>query len=54
MSVRVKSSMHIMKMLENSKHDDMHNSKCHDEYDDKYDNKDGKIHGSKNRIDGFY
>ena len=54
MSVRVKSSMYIMKMLENNKHDDTHDSKDHDTYDDKHDIKHGKMHGSKNWVDGFY
>ena len=53
MTVRVKSSMHIMKMLAINKHDNTHDSKYYDKYDDKYDNKHGKMHGSKNSIDVF-
>ena len=36
MSVRVKSSMHGMTMLENNKLDDTHDSKYHDRFDDMY------------------
>ena len=52
--MRVNSSMRIIKMLENNKHDITHDCKCHDKCDDKYDNKHGKIHGSKISIDDFY
>ena len=51
MSVRVNSSMHIMKMLENNKHNDTHDSRYHDKHDDKLDNKHEKMHGNNDGLD---
>ena len=54
MSVRVKLSMHIIKMLETTNMILRMLPKYHDNCDNTYDNNHGKVHGSKNSIDGFY